>query len=262
MTDAVHAKGSFIFVQLWNLGRAANPAVLEAEGLPYVSASDVPLTGIGKTPRPLSTSEIKRHVEAYSKAVDLAVNKAGFDGVEIHNAHGYLLDQFLQTVSNHRTDEYGGSVENRARFSLDVIDAIVKAIGASKTAIRLSPWSKFQGRRCTIVQSRCAKTHGRIDMAMADPKPTFSYAVSQIKERFPTLAYLHVVEPRVDGNVTRENGVPPGQSNDFLRDIWAPLPYMSAGAHTRDTGIEFAETKGDLVAYGRPFIANVSFPLT
>ena len=160
-------------------------------------------------------------------------------GIEIHGANGYLVDQFLHDSSNDRTDEYGGSVENRARFALEVIDAVVKAIGVEKTAIRFSPWGEVQG------------------MHMKDPKPTFGYLVSQIKEQHPDLAYIHLVEPRVDGATTRDSY--PGEwSNDFIREIWAPRPLITAGGYNRKLAIDVAETKGDLIAFGRAFIANVS----
>ena len=110
------------------------------------------------------------------------MKRAGFDGVEIHGANGYLPDQFLQDVSNTRTDAYGGSVENRARFTLEIVDAVASAVGPSKTAIRLSPWSRYQ------------------DMRMDDPVPQFTYVVEKIRERHPDLAYLHVVGPNGPGN--------------------------------------------------------------
>lgn len=97
-------------------------------------------------PRPLSSDEISEYAELYATAAKNAIHDAGFSGVEIHGANGYLVDQFFQDVSNKRTDHYGGSVENRARFGLEVVDAVVKAVGANKTAIRLSPWSTFQGK--------------------------------------------------------------------------------------------------------------------
>ncbi|KAF5353673.1 hypothetical protein D9758_008645 [Tetrapyrgos nigripes] len=148
ITSVVHAKSSFIYLQLWALGRAASPGVLRAENPPYdlVSASDIPISDHPKDDprlRPLTIPEIKEYIELYAKAASNAVQKAGFDGVEIHNAIGYLLDQFTQDVSNHRTDEYGGSVENRARFTLEVVDAVVKAVGQQKTRIRFSPWNPF-----------------------------------------------------------------------------------------------------------------------
>ena len=142
-------------------------------------------------------TEIKEYVEWYASAAANAV-KAGFDGVEIHAANGYLPDQFLQDVSNTRTDEYGGSIENRARFALEVVGAVAGAVGQSKTAFRLSPWNKYQGvcsdngiRRDFLTQ--CSRHH--VDMRMEDPVPQFTYLVEQFKEKYPNLAYLHVVSP-------------------------------------------------------------------
>ena len=141
----MHNKGSFIFCQLWALGRAAEQEVLKAQNFGLVSASDIPLTN-GPIPRPLSSDEIKRYLSHFAIAARNAI-RAGFDGIEIHGANGYLVDQFLQDVTNKRTDEYGGSVENRCRFALQALQACVDSIGAEKTAIRLSPWGTFQGTR-------------------------------------------------------------------------------------------------------------------
>ncbi|EPS98169.1 NADH flavin oxidoreductase/NADH oxidase [Fomitopsis schrenkii] len=239
VTHAVHEKGSRIFCQFWALGRGADPDQLDAAGLPYVSASDIKLSTSTRTPRPLTIQEIKEYFDAYANAARNAV-RAGFDGVELHGANGYLIDQFLQDVSNHRTDAYGGSIENRARFALEVIEVIAKAIGPERTAIRLSPWGDVQ------------------DMRMKDPRPQFSYLVSQIAQQHPRLAYIHVVEPRVSGFTDREPL--PGETNDFIREIWAPRPLISAGGHTRESAFEFAE-KGDLVAFGRFFISHPDLPL-
>lgn len=149
MTDAVHAKGSYIFLQLWALGRAANGDTLKSEDSSFevVSSSSIPITGSKFTPRPLTITEIQDYVQLYATAASNAVHGAGFDGVEIHGANGYLIDQFTQDVANKRTDEYGGSVENRAKFALEVVAAVTKAIGQEKTGIRFSPWSKFQGSK-------------------------------------------------------------------------------------------------------------------
>ena len=120
--------------------------VLKEEGdFPYVSASDVPLKDSKHVPRPLTNAEVKEYIGLYAKAAASAVHGAGFDGVEIHGANGYLIDQFTQDVTNKRTDEYGGSIENRARFALDVTEAIVKEVGEKRTGIRLSPWGRFNG---------------------------------------------------------------------------------------------------------------------
>lgn len=155
VADAVHARGSYIFMQIWALGRAANPDIIASPDsvsnpggpYPYISASDIQLTNKPVPPRALTDAEVKEYIELFGQAAKNAVFGAGFDGVEIHGAHGYLVDQFLQDVSNKRTDEWGGSVEKRSRFPLEVIKSIVNAVGEERTAIRLSPFSYFQGKR-------------------------------------------------------------------------------------------------------------------
>ncbi|KAH9056796.1 hypothetical protein EDB87DRAFT_1686814 [Lactarius vividus] len=204
--------GSYIFLQLWALGRTADPAVLKQEGgFDLVAPSPIPFEN--NVPRELT---------------------AGFDGVEIHSANGYLLDQFLQTVSNERTDEYGGSVENRVRFPLEVINAVTEAVGAERTA----------------------------DMGMKDPLPTFATFVERIRDEHPNLAYIHVIEPRVSNftvaAVTDENRV---QSNEVLRKIWGDRPYIAAGGMDRAIAIDTVSKYGGLVAFGRHFIANPDLPL-
>ena len=143
ITDAVHANGSYIFLQLWALGRAAEPSVLKEEGgFDFIGPSPVSFNDY--IPRELTVAEIKEYVQLYSKAASNAI-EAGFDGVEVHAANGYLLDQFLQTMSNERTDEYGGSLDNRMRFPLEVIKAVVETVGVERTSVRISPWSRYQG---------------------------------------------------------------------------------------------------------------------
>ncbi|CDO77495.1 hypothetical protein BN946_scf184902.g29 [Trametes cinnabarina] len=253
---AVHAQRSYIFLQLWALGRAADLAELKKVNpeYPYVSASDIPIPewNDGQRPGPLTKTEIKEYVETYAQAARNAVHGAGFDGVEVHSAHGYLLDQFLQDVSNKRTDEYGGSIANRCRFPLEVIDAVTKAVGEEKVALRIS-------------------------MRMDDPVPTFSYFISQIAERHPRVAYVHVVEPGVAGNkdIEKQTGEVEivchlvslegtltrfAQSNDFIRKIWLPRPLVSAGRYTRESAIKRAEETGELTAFGRLFISNPDLP--
>ncbi|TCD65522.1 hypothetical protein EIP91_002530 [Steccherinum ochraceum] len=240
ITDAIHAKGSFVYAQLWALGRFADPKFIVQEGHEYIGASDIPLEGKDATPRALTTAEVKEFVQLFATAAGNAVHQAGFDGVEIHAANGFLVDQFTQYVSNNRTDEYGGSVENRARFALEIVDAVAKEVGADRTAIRFSPWGYFGGMR------------------MTDPKPQFSYIVQKIAENHPDLAYLHVVEPRVSGHEVRT--IQAGESNDFIRAIWAPRPYLSAGGYDREGGLKAAE-RGDIVVYGRHFISNPDLPV-
>jgi NADPH2 dehydrogenase len=147
----VHKNGSFIFLQLQALGRTASPDVLQEEGgYPHVAPSPIPLNKSPSltpppVPRALTVEEIGEYVQLYATAARNAVLGAGFDGVEIHSANGYLPDQFLQSNSNQRSDFYGGSVENRMRFALEVTEAIVKAVGANRVGIRLSPWTTYQG---------------------------------------------------------------------------------------------------------------------
>ncbi|PIL25802.1 hypothetical protein GSI_11552 [Ganoderma sinense ZZ0214-1] len=243
VVDAVHAKGSYIYMQLWALGRAARLGYIRERDpdYAYVAASDVPLAGRDEVPRPLTVEEIKEYVAAFAQAAWNAVFGAGFDGVEIHGANGYLVDQFTQDVSNTRTDEYGGSVENRCRFALEVVGAVSAAIGESKTAIRLSPWSEFQ------------------DMRMADPVPTFTHLVSRLAKDHTNLAYLHVIEPGYSGNVNTE--MKTGESNAFIREIWLPRPLVSAGGYIRESALRVAEETGQLIAFGRPYISNPDLPL-
>ncbi|EPQ51238.1 FMN-linked oxidoreductase [Gloeophyllum trabeum ATCC 11539] len=248
VTDAVHARGSYIVCQLRAQGRAADPAVLAADapGAPYVSSSPTPLSSRPSPPRALTIPEIDEYFSLYATAARNAL-KAGFDGVEVHAANGYLVDQFLQDVVNKREDAYGGSVERRCRFALEVVDAVVRVVGAERVGIRLSPWATFN------------------DMRMPDPVPTFSHLVSSLRAAHPSLAYLHLVEPRADGIFDREP--PPGESNDFIRTTWsAPGGHddgrriISAGGYTRALALDVAERTRDLVAFGRFFISNPDLP--
>ncbi|KAI0827754.1 NADH:flavin oxidoreductase/NADH oxidase [Trametes gibbosa] len=241
ITDAVHAKGSFIYLQLWALGRAARPAVLRKENASYdyVAPSPIALsTSPEDVPRELTKEEIKEYVQWYAAAAKRAVHGAGFDGVEIHGANGYLVDQFLQDVSNKRTDEYGGSIENRARFALEVTEAIANVVGQSKTAIRLSPWSTYQ------------------DQGMKDPVPTWTYLVEQYKQKLPNLAYLHVVSPGAPLNEPPAEGVDP----DFIYKLWTPRPVITTGGYDREAGLKIAEETGQIIGYGRAFLANPDLP--
>lgn len=242
ITDSVHANGSYMFLQLWALGRVADPAVLKQEG-GFDLVAPSPISFDNNVPRELTVAEIKEYVQLYSKAASNAI-KAGFDGVEIHAGNGYLLDQFLQTVSNERTDEYGGSVDNRVRFPLEVVKAVVDTVRAERTAVRISPWSPYQ------------------NMGMKDPLPTFTTFVERIRDEHPKLAYIHAIEARVNGNtvaaVSDENRA---HSNEMLRKTWGDRPYIAAGGMDRATAIDTVEKYGGLVAFGRHFIANPDLPL-
>ncbi|KAI0651098.1 NADH:flavin oxidoreductase/NADH oxidase [Trametes meyenii] len=243
IADAIHARGSFAFMQIWALGRAARVTEIYKDDpdFAYVSASDVPLSGREETPRPLTTAEIKEYVEAFAQAAKNAIERAGFDGIEIHAAHGYLVDQFIQDLANRRTDEYGGSVENRCRFALEIVEAVSRAIGQERTAIRISPWSDFQ------------------DMRMSNPVPTFTYLVSRLVADYPKLAFLHLVEPGVSGSMDMISQS--GESNEFIRKLWLPRPLVSAGGYTRERALQVADETGQLIAFGRAFVSNPDLPL-
>ncbi|KAG6378321.1 hypothetical protein JVT61DRAFT_14043 [Boletus reticuloceps] len=249
VTDAVHAKGSYIFLQLWALGRAADIDFLEKQDppSPYVSASSVPLTGKSKPPRPLTEAEIQDYIVAYAKAASNAVHGAGFDGVEIHSANGYLPDQFLQTLTNKRTDRWGGDEGGRTRFTREIVDAVVDAVGEDRVGIRISPWSPFQ------------------DMGMPDPRPTFAYLATALRDKHPKLAYLHAVEPRVSGGADADSDSDAAANNDFLREIWGgeggeERVFISAGGFSRETALRTAEDREGLIAFGRLYISNPDLP--
>ncbi|KAJ6615112.1 FMN-linked oxidoreductase [Mycena sp. CBHHK59/15] len=237
VTDAVHAQGSFIYLQLWALGRSAYVSHL-APGDPYVSSSPKKLETVfhqyadprpDDIPREMTVEEIKEYSKLFATAASNAVHKTGFDGVEMHGANGYLLEQFMMDSINERTDSYGGSVENCARFTLEV-----------RTAIRLSPWNTKQGS------------------GMHVPKPTYGHVVREILTRHPDLSYIHVVEPPEAVDPLHVSSERP--SNDFIREIWGERPLISAGGYTRQNAIRAAAEKGDLIAFSRAFIANPDLP--
>ncbi len=240
ITDAVHAKGSFIWCQLWALGRAAKADVLKEEsGNKVVSSSGIAISESSAVPQPLSEEEIWEFVGDYAAAARNAI-EAGFDGVEIHGANGYLVDQFTQDTCNHRTDAWGGSVEKRARFGLEVAKAVVDAVGAERTAIRLSPFSTFQA------------------MKMTDPIPQFTYLVKGLKEL--RLAYLHLVESRISGNAD----VVATERVDFLLKLWGKTsPIFLAGGFKPESAKRAIEEYKDYdvaIVFGRYFISNPDLP--
>jgi len=235
VTDAVHEKGSFIYMQLWALGRVANPAQAEKEGITIKTSSPLPLEGYA-TPQEMTTEDIKQFVADYAQAAKNAI-EAGFDGVEIHGANGYLIDQFIQDKVNTRTDNYGGSVENRSRFAIEATKAVVDAIGAERTGIRLSPFSTFQGMR------------------MEDPYPQFTDVITKLGQ-LGGLSYIHVVESRVNGNTDTDNSY----RLQPLVDLWNG-PVLIAGGFQPETAkklvnSDYAERDNVVVVFGRYFISN------
>ncbi len=246
VTEAVHQQGGRIFLQLWHVGRVSHPSLQPNGELPVAPSAIAPVgmaaTYEGEkpfvTPRALETEEIPQIVQQYAQAAKNA-QIAGFDGVEIHSANGYLLDEFLQDGSNKRTDKYGGSIENRARFLMEVVEAVTKVWESTRVGVRLSPSSTF------------------MSMSDSNPETLFGY-VAQELNKF-NLAYLHIVEPRIKGDKHDED-----ESNGLGVKFFRPIfegTLITAGGYTRDTGNEVLATgNADLVAYGRLFIANPDLP--
>jgi N-ethylmaleimide reductase len=237
VTDAVHAKGGKIVIQLWHVGRISHPTLLN--GATPVAPSPVKPAGKAFTfnglvdyvePRALDASELPGIVADYVQASKNAI-KAGFDGVEIHSANGYLLDQFLRDGSNKRSDIYGGSIENRARFLMEVTKAVVGATGSDKVGLRLSPVNPFN------------------DMKDSNPQAVFNYVTEQLNQF--NLAYLHVVEGGIHGG-----GVADAFDFDAMRKL-CKSPYMANLSYDKVRGnAAIASGHADAVAYGVPFIAN------
>jgi NADPH2 dehydrogenase len=234
VTDAVHKKGSYIYLQLWALGRVADPNQAKKEGITVKGASAIPVHEKYDAPVPLTLEEIKATIRAYAQAAKNAV-AAGFDGVEIHGANGYLIDQFIQDNTNQRTDQYGGSIENRSRFAYEVTEAVVNAIGAERTGIRLSPFSEFQGMR------------------MKDPIPQFTDVIKKLNTF--GLSYVHLVEPRVSGNIDIETT---DSLNPFV-DLWSG-PLLIAGGFKPDSAKKLVDeeypNRDVVVVFGRYFIST------
>ncbi len=238
VTKAVHAAGGKIFIQLWHVGRISHVS-LQPNGAAPVSSSAIRAntqtfieTGFADVSEPhaLTIEEIEAVVRDYAAAAENA-KKAGFDGVEIHAANGYLIDQFLRDSVNKRTDIYGGSVENRARFALQVTDAILRIWDRSRVGIRISPVSPFN------------------DVSDSDPAKIFFYLAEALSAR--GLTYMHVIEGATGG--ARDHA-----PFDYLalRKTFAGA-YMANNGYTRDMAIEaLNEKRADLIAFGKPFISN------
>lgn len=238
VTEAVHAKGGKIVIQLWHVGRISHPSLLPSNALP-VAPSAIKPAGQAFTyqglvdyvePRALTLDELPAIIQDYVHATKCAV-QAGFDGVEIHAANGYLLDQFLRDGSNKRADKYGGSYENRARLLMQVTQAVVDVIGAGKVGVRLSPVNPFN------------------DMKDSNPQALFNY-VAEALSQFG-LAYLHAVEGGIHGG---------GESDPFDFIAFRKLfkgAYIANLAYDKARGESaIASGHADAIAYGVPFLAN------
>ena len=252
VTRAVHAKGGRIFLQLWHVGRVSHPLLQPHRGLPVAPSAIAPSgtafvvdeTGAPAfvpfvTPRALETHEIPRIVADFAQAAAHA-RAAGFDGVEIHSANGYLLDQFLNSSANHRTDAYGGSIENRARLTFEVLQAVSRVLGPGRVGVRFSPFGRF--------------------MDMGDSNPLALYA--HIAERLNDLdlAYAHVVDPAIIGN---ETAGPIALGAALLQQFRATYrgKMVLAGGFDRAKAEEaIGSGLADAIAFGRSFLANPDLP--
>ena len=249
VVNAVHEKGGLIFLQLWHVGRISHSSLHANGALPVAPSAVRPAgnayTADGRmvpfeTPRALEQQEILSIVDDYQTAAQNA-QKAGFDGVEIHGANGYLIDQFLRDKTNLREDEYGGSPENRTRFLVEVVQAVVKVWGTGRVGVRLSPFGSFG------------------DMSDSHPEELFSLAVSKIAPL--GLAYLHLVEPRQDESPGLDMSRWASTSIGTLFRDKFPGPIIAAGGYTGELA-ESAIAAGDVdaVAFGRNFIATPDLP--
>ncbi len=243
VTEAVHVRGGRIFLQLWHVGRISHPDLQPARAIP-VAPSAIAAEGEAQTyegpkpfvtPRALETAEIPGIVEQFRQGAKNAL-LAGFDGVEIHGANGYLLDQFLRDGTNQRTDNYGGSIENRARLHLEVTKAVVDVCGADRVGIRLSPSGTFN------------------NMHDSNPKATFSYLVEALN-RFG-LAYLHLMEPS-EADISH-GGTPIPTS--YFRPIFHGNLIANSGYDRAKGDAVIASSNADLVSFGTLFIANPDLP--
>jgi N-ethylmaleimide reductase len=251
VVDAVHAKGGVIFLQLWHVGRVSHSSFQPGGALPVapsavaISPELKTMTAEAKvstyeTPRALETSEVASIVDNFRQAANNALT-AGFDGVEIHGANGYLLEQFLQSRTNLRTDRYGGGIENRARLLLEITQAAIDVWGANRVGVRLSPYGVAN------------------DSGEADPIPLYTHVIQSLNPL--GLAYLHFIEPRSSGagraEVNHQN-VPSAMV--LFRPIWKGV-LISAGGFTGEAAnAAIAAGHADAIAFGRIFISNPDLP--
>jgi N-ethylmaleimide reductase len=244
ITSEVHAKGGHIYLQLWHVGRISHPSFQPEGGTPVAPSAVKPagkvFTGTAMeeyvTPRALDISEIPGIIAEYAHGAALA-KEAGFDGVEIHNANGYLLDQFLRDGTNRRSDRYGGSVQNRARLTLEVTEAVTGVWGADRVGIRFSPGGIFN------------------DMTDSNPLETFGHVLRELSGL--NLAYAHITRVTAqDLAYGAKEGVGPRE----LRPCWKGN-IVTAGGFTRESGNQaLSEGWADAIAFGVPFIANPDLP--
>lgn len=250
ITDAVHAAGGRIFVQLWHVGRISAPCYQPDNRAPVAPSAIAPRNAFTmdksfnpvaiETPRALNKSEIQSILQDYAHATRAAL-AAGFDGVELHAANGYLQDEFLEDGTNTRSDEYGGSIANRCRFLGETLDAILEHIPSERVGVRLSPYGVAN------------------DMHDSDPLPLFSHALELINAR--NLAYVHMIEPRASGAGQGEVNHANTPSNLVTFREKTPLPFFTSGGYTPELAREaVSQMDADGVVFGRYFISNPDLP--
>ncbi|KAL6244518.1 hypothetical protein RBB50_008760 [Rhinocladiella similis] len=235
ITDEIHGRGSFMFLQVMAMGRMADPNEAKKEGFTIVGASSIPFMNDAAVPKVMTVQDIKRTVQQFGQAAKNAL-EAGFDGVELLAGNGMLVEQFLQDVTNQRDDEYGGSVENRSRFGIEALQAMVDAVGdPRRVSVRLSPWSKYLG------------------MGMQNPIPQYSDLIKRVDAMH--LAYLHVVESRIKGG----DDVVSSDKLDFAYRLFSG-PVLVAGGYNGDLARNLVDKeypdRDFAVSFGRHFIAN------
>ncbi|OHW95950.1 NADH:flavin oxidoreductase NADH oxidase [Colletotrichum incanum] len=242
---AVHEQKSVWFQQIWAQGRAADPEYQKERGYKFRSSSAVPIEPGAPVPEAMTEDEILGVIQDFADTAKRVV-AAGGDGVEIHGAHGYLIDQFLSDSVNHRTDKWGGSIENRSRLLLEVVKAVVAAIGAERVALRLSPYASFQGAESSDI-------HGQ-----------YTYVIEELKKMNAPFAYLSLVEARGDPAKLLspdQDSAADQQTLDFILNIWDNLsPIIVAGNYSPETASRALEEHYKnwdvIVAFGRSFLAN------
>jgi N-ethylmaleimide reductase len=249
VVDAVHQRGGIAFCQLWHVGRVSHSSHHPDGSLP-VSASAIRPAGEAfaagfkrqpyEVPRALETDEIPAIIDQYDRAAEFAV-KAGFDGVELHAANGYLIDQFLQDGTNRRTDQYGGSVENRARLLVETTERLIARLGATRVGVRLSPFGSVN------------------DMHDSDPLATNRHAIEALSSL--RIAYLHLIEPRVQAGMRDEPNLDaPVAVSGLFREFFTG-PIIASGGFTKASAEATLQSgTADAIAFGRAFIANPDLP--
>jgi N-ethylmaleimide reductase len=249
VTDAVHARKGRIVVQLWHVGRVSHtalqpggrkpvaPSAITAKTKTYLIQDGVGSFAPTSEPRALEAAELPGIVQDFRNAARHAVTTAGFDGVEIHGANGYLLDQFLKTGSNHRSDDYGGSMENRARLLLEVVRAVAGEVGGGRTGLRISPVTPAN------------------DVIGADPQPLFEYLMRELAPL--GLAYIHVIEGATGGpRVIEDRPFDYAKLRETYRAAGGQGAWMVNNGYDKAVAEQALRAGADLVAFGKPYIAN------